>query len=172
MLGIYSHWSVSFFNASSLVRSYVFGPDSEIIVRSLVIDVVKTVGLKPSNQNVAFVWIVTTIPLQYVLGRLCCRDEIITARKTTAPPAALGERFVDAQFKGKRKRQPKINAAIFLERPITNSLFADAALPAFFGAVLAILTILAGMAGVGTGAGRCENVGWNLIDEQNRQQKL
>jgi hypothetical protein len=76
------------------------------------------------------------------------------------------------QFKGEKKRQPIINAAIFSEHPITNSLFADATLPALFGAVLAILTILAGMAGVGTGAGRREHIEWNLIDEKNRQQIL
>jgi hypothetical protein len=46
-------------------------------------------------------------------------------------------------------------------------LLTNAALPTFFGAVLAILTILAGMARVGTSAGRCGNVEWNLIDEKN-----
>jgi len=49
----------------------------------------------------------------------------------------------------------------------SETLLADTALPAFLGAVLAILTILAGMARVGTCAGRCGNVEWNLIDEKN-----
>jgi hypothetical protein len=38
--------------------------------------------------------------------------------------------------------------------------------------VLAILAILARIARVGTCAGRCENVEWNLIDEKNRQHDL
>ena len=54
----------------------------------------------------------------------------------------------------------------------SQKLLTNAALPAFFGAVLAILTILAGMARVGTCAGRCEVVEWNLIEEKNRQQEL
>jgi len=37
-------------------------------------------------------------------------------------------------------------------------LLTNTALPAFLGAVLAILAILAGMAGVGAGAGSGENV--------------
>ena len=41
---------------------------------------------------------------------------------------------------------------------VWQGLFANAALSAFLGAVLAILTILAGMAGVGAGAGSGENV--------------
>jgi len=49
---------------------------------------------------------------------------------------------------------------------VWQGLFADAALPAFFGAVLAIPTILAGMAGIGTCAGRCENVERQLTDEK------
>jgi hypothetical protein len=56
--------------------------------------------------------------------------------------------------------------------PYLSSLFADAALPTFFGAVPAILTILAGMARIGTCAGRCENVERKLIEEKNRQQEL
>jgi len=55
---------------------------------------------------------------------------------------------------------------------VWQGLFADAALPAFFGAVLAILTILAGMTRVGTRAGRCENADWKLIDKKNRQHDL
>jgi len=51
-------------------------------------------------------------------------------------------------------------------------LLADAALTAFFGAVLAILAILAGMAAVGTCAGRCGNIEWNLIEEKNRYHDL
>ncbi len=51
-------------------------------------------------------------------------------------------------------------------------LFTNAALPAFLGTVLAILAILAGVARVGACAGRCENVEWNLIDEEDRQQNL
>jgi hypothetical protein len=47
-------------------------------------------------------------------------------------------------------------------------LLTNAALPAFLGAVLAILTILAGMTGVGTRAGRCGTAHWNLADEENR----
>ena len=45
-------------------------------------------------------------------------------------------------------------------------LFADTALPAFLGAVLAILAILARVAGVGTYAGRRENVERHLTDEK------
>jgi hypothetical protein len=70
----------------------------------------------------------------------------------------LGEKFVEAMFKGKRRRQPKINNAIFLEPRMKDSLFADAALPAFFRAVPAILTILASVAWVGPCAGRRKNV--------------
>jgi hypothetical protein len=51
-------------------------------------------------------------------------------------------------------------------------LLADAALPALLGAVLAILTILARMARIGTCAGRCGNVEWNLIEEKNRYHDL
>jgi hypothetical protein len=51
-------------------------------------------------------------------------------------------------------------------------LLADAALPAFLGAVLAVFAILAGMTGVGARAGRFENVERNLIDEKNRQHDL
>ena len=53
-----------------------------------------------------------------------------------------------------------------------SSLLTNAALPAFLGAVLAILTILAGMARIGTGAGRGENVERKLVEEKNRQQEL
>jgi hypothetical protein len=45
-------------------------------------------------------------------------------------------------------------------------LFADAALPAFFGAVLAILTILAGVAWIGAGTGRRESVERDVTDEK------
>jgi hypothetical protein len=38
--------------------------------------------------------------------------------------------------------------------------------------VLAILTILAGVARIGTSARRCGSVEWNLIDEKNRQDDL
>ncbi len=55
---------------------------------------------------------------------------------------------------------------------VWQGLFANTALPAFLGAVLAIFTILAGVAGVGARTGRCENVEWNLIDEEDRQQNL
>jgi len=59
-----------------------------------------------------------------------------------------------------------------LEPRTKDSLFADAALPALFGTVLAILTILASMARIVTRAGRCGNVGWNLIDEKDKQHDL
>jgi len=48
-------------------------------------------------------------------------------------------------------------------------LFAHAALPTLFGAVLAILTILASMARVGTCAGRCGSAQRNLAEEKNPQ---
>ena len=51
-------------------------------------------------------------------------------------------------------------------------LLAHATLPAFLGAVLAILTVLAGVAGIGTRAGRGENVERELTDEKNRQQDM
>jgi hypothetical protein len=51
-------------------------------------------------------------------------------------------------------------------------LFTNAAFPTFFGAVLAILTVLAGMAGIGTCAGRGESVERNLTDEKGYQQNL
>jgi len=51
-------------------------------------------------------------------------------------------------------------------------LLTNAALPALLGAVLAILTILAGMAGVGTCAGRCGSAERNLIEEKNRYHYL
>ena len=51
-------------------------------------------------------------------------------------------------------------------------LLANAALPALLGAVLTILTILAGMAGVGTRTSRCGGAQWYLADEKNRQQNL
>jgi hypothetical protein len=38
--------------------------------------------------------------------------------------------------------------------------------------MLAILAILAGMARVGTCAGRCGNIEWNLIEEKNRYHDL
>jgi len=76
---------------------------------------------------------------------------------------------VDAQFGGRRKRQPKIKATVFLECPITKFLFAYPALSAVLRAVLAIFAILAGVAGIGTSAGRRENVEGNLINEQNGQ---
>jgi len=51
-------------------------------------------------------------------------------------------------------------------------LLTNTTLPAFFGTVLAILTILASIARVGTYAGRCGNVEWNLIEEKNRYHDL
>jgi len=81
----------------------------------------------------------------------------------------LGEKFVDAMFNGKRKREQEINIAIFLVPRMTDSLFADAALPAFFGTMLAVLAILAGVAGVGTCAGRCGSAQRNLAEEKNPQ---
>ena len=49
---------------------------------------------------------------------------------------------------------------------VWQGLFANATLPAFLGTVLAILTILAGVARVGAGAGRGENVERHLADEK------
>ena len=49
---------------------------------------------------------------------------------------------------------------------VWQGLFANAALSAFLGAVLAVLTILAGVTWVGTRAGRCENVERHLTDEK------
>lgn len=54
----------------------------------------------------------------------------------------------------------------------SRKLLTDTALPALLGAVLAILTILAGMAGVGSRACRCGDAEWNLIEEKNRQHDL
>jgi len=52
-------------------------------------------------------------------------------------------------------------------------LLADAALTTFFGAVLAISTILTCLARIVTGAGCSgENVEWNLIDEKYKQYDL
>jgi len=51
-------------------------------------------------------------------------------------------------------------------------LLTNAALPAFLGAVLAILTILARMARVGTSAGRCGSAQRNLAEEKNPQHDL
>jgi hypothetical protein len=51
-------------------------------------------------------------------------------------------------------------------------LFADAALPAFLGAVLAILTILACMARIGTCASRCGSAQRNLAEEKNPQHDM
>jgi hypothetical protein len=48
----------------------------------------------------------------------------------------------------------------------------NAALPAFLGTVLAILTILARMTRVGTCAGRCGSAQWHLAEEKNRQHDL
>ena len=48
-------------------------------------------------------------------------------------------------------------------------LFADTALPAFLGAVLAVFAILACVAGVGTRAGRCGTAQWYLAEEKNPQ---
>ena len=48
-------------------------------------------------------------------------------------------------------------------------LLTNAALPAFLGAVLAILTILACMTRVGTRAGRCGSAQRNLAKEKNPQ---
>jgi hypothetical protein len=73
-------------------------------------------------------------------------------------------------FKGKRRRHPKINNAIFLEPRMKDSLFADAALPAFFRAVPTILAVLAGVARIGTSAGRRKDI--DLIDEKNGQHNL
>jgi hypothetical protein len=50
--------------------------------------------------------------------------------------------------------------------------FTNTAVTAILRTVLAILTILAGFAGIGTGAGSGENVEWNLIEEENRQHDL
>lgn len=55
---------------------------------------------------------------------------------------------------------------------VWQGLLANAALPAFLRAVLAILAILTGMAWVGAGACRCENVERHLTDEKRRQQEL
>jgi len=49
---------------------------------------------------------------------------------------------------------------------------ADAAFPAFFGAVPTILAVLAGVARIGTSAGGGKNIEWNLIDEKNGQHDL
>jgi pheromone shutdown protein TraB len=51
-------------------------------------------------------------------------------------------------------------------------LLANTTLSALLGTMLAILTVLAGMAGIGTCAGCCENVERKLTDEKNRQQDL
>ena len=51
-------------------------------------------------------------------------------------------------------------------------LLAHATLPAFLRAVLTVFAIFAGMTRVGTCAGRCGRVRWNLADEKNRQQDL
>jgi hypothetical protein len=61
---------------------------------------------------------------------------------------------------------------LLLIRTKSWKLLTNTTLPAFFGAVLAILTILARMARVGTSAGRCGNVEWNLIEEKNRYHDL
>lgn len=53
-----------------------------------------------------------------------------------------------------------------------SSLLANAALPAFFGAVLAILAVLARVAGISARACCRQHIEWNLIDEKNRQQNL
>jgi hypothetical protein len=57
----------------------------------------------------------------------------------------------------------------FHRRSLQVISLADTALPAFLGAVLAILTILAGFAGIGTCAGSSESVERKLIEEKNRQ---
>jgi hypothetical protein len=80
----------------------------------------------------------------------------------------LGERHVEAMFKGKRNRQQKPNAAILAVSCMTTVLLADSALTAFFSAVLAILTVLTRVARVGTCTRGCGNVEWNLIDKKNR----
>jgi hypothetical protein len=51
-------------------------------------------------------------------------------------------------------------------------LLANATLSALLGTMLAILTVLAGMAGIGAGARRSENVERKLTDEKNRQQEM
>jgi len=85
----------------------------------------------------------------------------------------LGERSVEAMFKGKRNAaRNKQHHFLRVSHGTTKFLFADAALPAFLGTVLAILTILAGVARISTSARRCGSIEWNLIDEKNRQQKL
>jgi hypothetical protein len=52
------------------------------------------------------------------------------------------------------------------------SSLADAALSTILRAVLAILTILASTARIGSGASRRENVKRDLIEQQNRQHDL
>jgi hypothetical protein len=53
---------------------------------------------------------------------------------------------------------------------LVRRLFADTALPAVLCAVLAVFAVLAGFAGIGTGAGRRERIKRNLIEENHREQ--
>jgi hypothetical protein len=159
-----------FFQGSSLAKVIVFGPDPQIVVGSLVIDIVKTVRLKSPNQIVALVGVVTAVPLQHVIRGFRCHDEIVAAGYAQGDCTAcrFGEEALEAMFKGKRRWYPTINNASLCELCMRASLLADPTLPSTLGAVLAIFAILAGVTRVGARTGRGESVEWNLIEEKNR----
>lgn len=73
---------------------------------------------------------------------------------------------------GSFKKQRLIDSILHGWRLQLTFLLAHATVSAFLRAVFAILTILAGVAGVGTCAGRCGSARWNLADEKNRQDDL